>query len=173
VLSASHVYVGSTGSLTSGASFGTNGNGYAQSFAVSTNYVFGLCGYNCFSEYLDSPATGELKLQANGSTALTYGVTTSTTWDFQANLLTSTGAATFGKISVAAARKGTFICTAAGTITITNANELITSDVIISLNTAGGTISTPPAMKTVATGTGFTVLCGAADTSTYNYDILN
>ena len=173
VLSASHVYVGSTGSLTSGASFGMSGAGYAQQFAVSTNYVFGLCGYNCFSEYLISPTTGQLRLQAGGSTALTYGVTASTTWDFQANPVTSTGAATFGKISVAAARKGTFICTAAGTITITNANELITSDVIISLNTAGGTISTPPAMKTVATGTGFTVLCGAADTSTYNYDILN
>jgi hypothetical protein len=45
--------------------------------------------------------------------------------------------------------------------------------VVISLNSAGGTISTAPAMKTVTAGTGFTVLCGAADTSTYNYDILN
>lgn len=70
-------------------------------------------------------------------------------------------------------RKGTFVCTAAGTITIANANELVTSDVVISLNTAGGTISTSPAMKTTTSGTGFTVLCGAADTSTYNYDILN
>ena len=76
-------------------------------------------------------------------------------------------------INVATARKGTFVCTAAGTITISNTNELATSDVIISLNTAGGTISTSPAMKTVTAGTGFTVLCGAADTSTYNYDILN
>ena len=73
----------------------------------------------------------------------------------------------------ATARKGTFTCTAAGTITISNANEAATSDVIISLNTAGGTISTPPAMKTVTASTGFTVLCGAADTSVYNYDILN
>lgn len=78
-----------------------------------------------------------------------------------------------GKINVATARKGTFVCTAGGTITITNANEAITSDVVISLNTAGGTISTSPAMKTVTAATGFTVLCGASDTSTYNYDILN
>ena len=56
---------------------------------------------------------------------------------------------------------------------MSNTNETPTSDVVISLNTARGTISTPPAMKMVATGTGFTVLCGAADTSTYNYDILN
>jgi hypothetical protein len=86
----------------------------------------------------------------------------------------STGSLTLsGSISVGSSRKGTFVCTAAGTITISNTNELATSDVIISLNTAGGTISTAPAMKTVTGGTGFTVLCGAADTSTYNYDILN
>ncbi|MGA9668296.1 MAG: hypothetical protein WBQ94_03765 [Terracidiphilus sp.] len=78
-----------------------------------------------------------------------------------------------GSIAPASARKGTFVCTAAGTITIANTNELATSDVIISMNTAGGTITTPPAMKTVTAGTGFTVLCGASDTSTYNYDILN
>lgn len=71
------------------------------------------------------------------------------------------------------ARKGTFVCTAGGTITIANALELATSDVAISLNAQSGTISTAPAMKTVTGGTGFTVLCGAADTSTYNYDILN
>ena len=65
-----------------------------------------------------------------------------------------------GPITTNPARKGTFVCTAAGTITISNTNELITSDVIISLNTAGGTISTAPAMKTVTSGTGFTVLCG-------------
>ena len=76
-------------------------------------------------------------------------------------------------LNITGARKGTFVCTNAGTITISNANELITSDVIISMNTAGGTITTPPAMKTVTSGTGFTVLCGATDTSTYNYDILN
>lgn len=78
-----------------------------------------------------------------------------------------------GGIKLATARKGTFVCTAAGTITIANALELVTSDVVISLNVAGGTITTSPAMKTVTSGTGFTVLCGASDTSTYNYDILN
>lgn len=76
-------------------------------------------------------------------------------------------------LQVASGRKGTFVCTAGGTVTITNANELATSDVIISLNAAGGAISTPPSMKTVRAGIGFTVLCGPADTSTYNYDILD
>ena len=79
-------------------------------------------------------------------------------------------AASFNPI---AGRKGTFTCTSGGTITIANANELATSDVIISLNAQGGTISTPPGMKTVTAGTGFTVLCATSDTSVYNYDILN
>lgn len=78
-----------------------------------------------------------------------------------------------GALSVDPSRKGTFTCTAAGTITIANSNEALTSDVIISLNTAGGTITTPPAMKTVTAGTGFMVLCGATDTSIYNYDVIN
>jgi hypothetical protein len=78
-----------------------------------------------------------------------------------------------GSMNVLPARKGTFVCTAGGTITITNSNALATSDVVRSLNAAGGTITTEPAMKTVTSGTGFTVLCGATDTSTYNYDILN
>lgn len=77
------------------------------------------------------------------------------------------------KVRTPAARKGTFVCTAGGTITISNTNETATSDVVISLNVAGGTIATPPAMKTVTAATGFTVLCAAADTSTYNYNVLN
>lgn len=47
------------------------------------------------------------------------------------------------------------------------------AQVSISLNTAGGTITTSPAMKSVTPATGFTVLCATLDTSTYNYDILN
>lgn len=78
-----------------------------------------------------------------------------------------------GAVSFAAARKGTFVCTGAGSITVANANMLVTSNVIISMNTAGGTITTPPAMKSVSTGVNFIVLCGATDTSTYNYVILN
>lgn len=71
------------------------------------------------------------------------------------------------------AGRGTFVCTSGGTITITNALMNASSTVDISLNTAGGTISTPPAMKTVTAGTGFTVLCATLDTSTYNYAIMN
>jgi hypothetical protein len=87
--------------------------------------------------------------------------------------ITATGITVGGATTFPAARVGTFVCTNAGTITITNANIIATSNVIISMNAQGGTITTPPAMKTVTPGTGFTVLCGATDTSTYNYVILN
>lgn len=85
----------------------------------------------------------------------------------------NTGPLTAASANVAAVRKGTFVCTAGGTITISNANYVATSDVTITMKTAAGTITTPPAMKTVTPGTGFTVLCGATDTSTYNYSVLN
>ncbi len=86
---------------------------------------------------------------------------------------TDTQALTNKTVAVPSARKNTFVCTAGGTITITNTNYIATSDVVITMNTSGGTITTPPAMKTVTPGVGFTVLCGASDTSTYNYSIWN
>lgn len=114
---------------------------------------------------------GELILGA-GVNILNNGTTVVWTTPFNLSFA-GAGTVTLPTLIVTTGRKGTFTCTAGGTITITNANELTTSDVIISLNTAGGTITTPPAMKTVTSGTGFTALCGATDTSVYNYDILN
>lgn len=76
-------------------------------------------------------------------------------------------------IAFPSARKGTFTCTNGGTIAVSNTNMASTSNVIISMSSQGGTITTPPAFKTVTGGTGFSVLCGATDTSVYNYVILN
>jgi len=67
---------------------------------------------------------------------------------------------------------GTFVCTGGGTITISNTNIAITDVIAISLNTLGGTITTPPATKAVTAATSFQVLCGATDTSTYNYALI-
>ena len=53
-------------------------------------------------------------------------------------------------VQTAAARKGTFVCTNAGSIVVANAKETATSDVIISMNTLGRTITTPLAMKTIS-----------------------
>lgn len=67
---------------------------------------------------------------------------------------------------------GTFVCTGGGTITISNTNIAITDAITISLNTLGGTITTPPATKAITASTSFQVLCGATDTSTYNYALI-
>jgi len=78
-----------------------------------------------------------------------------------------------GAISNGAARKGTFVCTSGGSIAVTNANGSATSDILITLNTAAGTLSWNPRVSVAPNGTQFTVLCAALDTSTYNYEILN
>lgn len=64
---------------------------------------------------------------------------------------------------------GTFVCTSAGSIVVANTLETKTDVIVISLNTAGGTISTAPAVKTLTAGTGFTALCATSDTATYNW----
>jgi hypothetical protein len=127
--------------------------------------------FNWYATFWNGSASAIDTWAAN--TVLGSGSNPTSTLTFAHGTNTGYASVSFPAVKVQTARKGTFVCTAGGTITIANVNELATSDVIISLNTAGGAISTPPAMNTVTGGTGFTVLCGAADTSTYNYTILN
>lgn len=67
---------------------------------------------------------------------------------------------------------GTFVCTSGGAITVANTNVAISDAVIISLNTAGGTISTAPALNAITAGTSFVAKCASSDTATYNYAII-
>jgi hypothetical protein len=127
----------------------------------NANY-FNFCGNGILTS--PSMTTTTFRIGGNSVTALPASAIVG---------LTDTQALTNKTLSVPSARKGTFVCTGGGTISITNANYAATSDVIITMNTAGGTIGTPPAMKTVTPTTGFSVLCSGSDTSTYNYSILN
>lgn len=68
------------------------------------------------------------------------------------------------------ANGGTFTC-ASGTSTVSNTNVTANSVILMTLKTAGGTIAALY-IATITPGTGFTVTCGASDTSTYNYLIL-
>ena len=103
-----------------------------------------------------------------------YSATGTTVSGSSTLLTTASGDLSLGATVIfPAARKGTFVCTGGGSITVSNANVLAASNILISMNTAGGTITTPPAMKSTSVGTNFIVLCGATDTSTYNYVILN
>ena len=75
-------------------------------------------------------------------------------------------------VTFPSARTGTFVCTAGGSITVSNTNVVATSNIILTLNAAGGTVA-PVTVKSKSAATNFIALCGASDTSTYNYVILN
>lgn len=67
---------------------------------------------------------------------------------------------------------GTFVANGVTPVTISNTSVSITDAIIISLNTVGGTVGVQPHVATITAGVGFTVVCTAVDTSTYNYAII-
>jgi hypothetical protein len=66
---------------------------------------------------------------------------------------------------------GTVTCTGGGTITVSNTNVDAGSAIILTLKTVGGTVAAP-FIATITAGTGFSVTCGASDTSVYNYVVI-
>ncbi len=101
-----------------------------------------------------------------------------------AGALTAVSLTTSGNITTTVATKtlvlkqgangavGTFTCTSGGSITVTNSNVAITDTIIISLNTAGGTITTAPALNAITASTSFVAKCATNDTAVYNYAII-
>lgn len=69
-------------------------------------------------------------------------------------------------------RVGTFVANGTTTVTISNTSVAISDAIIISLNTVGGTVGVIPKITTITAATGFTVVCTASDTSTYNYTLI-
>lgn len=172
-----------------------NGSFYAQYFQLLSGAGAGL-------SYLQGPADGVItlidtsganfnRLQLGGTSAsypalkrssatiafrladdsadaaiTTAGITAS-------NSLTFSAAAT-GPILKQGANGsvGTFVANGASAVTVNNTNIAITDAIIISLNTAGGTVGAIPAVKTITAATGFTVAGTTSDTSTYNYAII-
>ena len=67
---------------------------------------------------------------------------------------------------------GTFVANGASVVTVVDTNVDAGSNIIITLNTPGGTVGAIPAVQTKTAGVGFTVAGTASDTSTYNYLIL-
>lgn len=69
-------------------------------------------------------------------------------------------------------RVGTFVANGVTPVTINNTSVAITDAIVISLNTVGGTVGVQPHVATITGGAGFTVVCTATDSSTYNYAII-
>lgn len=72
--------------------------------------------------------------------------------------------------AVARLSGGTFTC-GSSTATVSNTNVKAGSNVITTLKTVGGTVAAI-FIATITPGTGFTVTCGASDTSVYEYLII-
>lgn len=68
---------------------------------------------------------------------------------------------------------GTFTANGVTPVTVSNTSIAITDIIMISLNTVGGTVGVQPHVATITASTGFTVVCTALDTSTYNYAIIS
>lgn len=68
---------------------------------------------------------------------------------------------------------GTFVANGISAVTVSNTSIAITDTIVISLNTIGGTVGVQPHVATITAATGFTVVCTATDTSTYNYAIIS
>lgn len=67
---------------------------------------------------------------------------------------------------------GTFIANGVTPVVVADANVDAGSNILITLNTPGGTVGALPVVQTKTAGTGFTILGTALDTSVYNYLIL-
>lgn len=68
---------------------------------------------------------------------------------------------------------GTFVANGVTPVTVSNTSIAIADTIVISLNTVGGTVGVQPHVATITAATGFTVVCTAVDTSTYNYAIIS
>lgn len=112
----------------------------------------------------DETITGDLSVA--GTSTLTGDVTTS--GDFIANAIGSTLHVQDGTN----AKAGTVTLNGATPVSVANTSITANSVVVFSLKTVGGTVGAYPSIKTQTPTTGFTVAGTAADTSVYNYIVL-
>lgn len=90
-------------------------------------------------------------------------------------LVTRTGTSAFTFVGNAAgtlATIGTFTITGATAATVADTAITTASIVVFTLKVVGGTVGAYPAIKTITTGTGFTVAGTTGDVSVYTYRIM-
>lgn len=153
--------------------------GCTNGAVITVGDVFSSCGQSSISgvtnltNTTDASSTSAAGMVASGGVGIAKKLYVGT--DLNAvggNVVMGTATKTLVLKQGSNGTVGTFVCTSGGTITISNTNIAISDAIIISLNTVGGTISTPPATKAITAATSFQVLCATNDTSTYNYAII-
>ena len=126
----------------------------------------GVIAGNNFSDTQSTPTQNwgiEVTGLGGGSTPTVTNVIISPNNQTQGNIL--------GPIKgISYSSGGTFTC-AAGAASVSNAAITGASLIQMTIQTIGGTVAQPPFVSNITPGAGFTVTCGAADTSTYNYGV--
>lgn len=77
-----------------------------------------------------------------------------------------------GIVTINAAAPVTFTANGVTPVTVVFARVTANSSIVFTLKTVGGTVGAYPAVHTITPGTGFTVVCTAADTSVYNVIVI-
>lgn len=122
---------------------------------------------NTYTDKMFLNATATLDGSGAGTVTLTGALTTTGAYTF------TTAASGLVLKRGANGKCGTFVANGVTPVTISNTSIAITDTIVISLNTVGGTVGVQPNVATITAGTGFTVVCTALDTSTYNYAIIS
>lgn len=133
-------------------------------------------------KFLTTPAATGTNAEAgrfNSSGGLSVGTTTDPgigCIQVLNNVIIGTAAKTLVLKQGANGTCGTFVCNGATPVTVSNTNIAITDTIIISLNTAGGTVGgaakVTPMVTAITAATSFQTTGQATDTSTYNYAII-
>ena len=66
-------------------------------------------------------------------------------------------------------KRGTFVANGATPVVVAFPGMTLTTVIVPSLNTVGGSQGALPVVTAIVAGTGFSVTCTAGDTSTYNW----
>lgn len=106
-----------------------------------------------------------------GTEVITGGLGVSENINAGGDIATQTIGKTIKVKSGSNAKAGTFTLVA-GTATVSNTSVTANSVIVMTLKTAGGSITVAPYVSAITASTSFVVTAGGSDTSTYNYVIL-
>jgi hypothetical protein len=128
-------------------------------------------GNNTLADTINSVATATGISQPAG-TIFHYTCTTAGNWVTKQVSDTFTNLTVNGVLTLGGSSVGTWTANGTTPVVIANTNVTTNSLVIPSLNTASGTVGAIPHVSALTASTSFSMVASAADTSIYNYGIV-
>lgn len=163
-------YTQRTGAQLSAAFTDTTDTANAIAAALPTGAGTGTSFPWTYTNLTNAPAT-----LAGGSGVTVSAITVIPPNSFANFLWTRTGTSAFTAVGTEQGylpHGGTFTSIGSAAVTVADTNITTYSQIVYTLKSVGGTISTYPVVKTITAGVGFTVNAGTSDLSVYNYNIL-